>query len=202
MTWPPAAWRAGAATAGLSSSGSSLTTCLPRRVSTSNQDNGRCMLRLVLRLAAGGRTRVAAARISSTALPAEDPIGCHGWHPDQALVSGDHRNTPSWIQLDLGRRWVHGSYFGCGAAADRRAAGRGRAGVAVASGDQPVSACDPAGGSGIAPPAEARTAAVAAEAVAGGAGRDLPRAGGWPVGAGDRRGFGPCPVDGVPGGGG
>ena len=50
----------------------------------------------------------------------------------------------------------------------------GRAAVEAAPGDQPVAACDPAGGGGVVPAGEAGAAAVGAEAVAGGAGGDLP----------------------------
>src|SRR5262245_61761670 len=115
------------------------------------------------------------------------------------LVSEDQRNTPVLIQLDLGRRWLNGSDLGRRTAADRGAVGRGCAGVAVASGDQPVAACHSAGGDRVAPPGPAGAEAVTAEAVAGGAGRDLPGPGGWGVHPGDRGPAGAGTVHGVPG---
>jgi hypothetical protein len=113
------------------------------------------------------------------------------WRAYRRLVSEDHRNTPVLIRLDLGRRWLNGSDLGRRTAADCRAGGRGRAGVAVASGDQPVAACYPAGGHRVAPAGTAGAGAVTAEAVAGGAGRDLP--GPWRPGCpsgGSRAGWG------------
>jgi hypothetical protein len=74
--------------------------------------------------------------------------------------------------------------------------------MAVAPGDQPVPVCDPAGGCGAAPSAVVGAAAIAAEAVAGRAGGDLPWAGRGRAGAGDCAPAGAGPVDGVPGGGG
>ena len=65
--------------------------------------------------------------------------------------------------------------------------------MAVASGDQPVPVCDPASGCGAAPSAEAGAATIAAEAVAGRAGRDLPWAGRGRAGAGDCARLGRAP---------
>src|SRR6516162_997351 len=125
---------------------------------------------------------------------------------------GPYTQNQAWSQginatprLDPVGSWaevLNGSDLGRGEAADRRAVGRGCAGVAVASGDQSVAVCHPAGGDRVAAAGQARAEALAAAVVAGGAGRDLPGLGGGQVVARDRQRAGPGSLDSVPGGGG
>ena len=75
--------------------------------------------------------------------------------------------TPRLDPVGFGWRWLNGSDLGRGETADRRAAGRGCAGVAVASGDQPVAVCHPACGDRVAAAGQAGAGTLAAAVVAG-----------------------------------
>ena len=75
--------------------------------------------------------------------------------------------TPRLDPVGFGRRWLNRSDLGRGETADRRAVGRGCAGVAVASGDQPVAVCHPACGDRVAAAGQAGAGTLAAAVVAG-----------------------------------